>query len=57
MVHRDETDRVIAHALQFGVGNNVAGADRLDAGRAHAERGVGLDHRGRLVAARHEHEQ
>ena len=37
--------------------DDVAGTDQLDAGGVHAERGVGLDHRGGLIAGRHEHEQ
>ena len=54
---RDEADRGRAHGLQLGVLGDVARADQLDAGLAHAERAVGLDHRGGMVAGRHEDEE
>ena len=47
----------VAHRLQLGVLGDVARADQLDAGLAHAERAVGLDHRGRVVAGRDEDEE
>ena len=45
------------HGLQLGVLGDVARADQLDAGRAHAERAVGLDHRGGVIAGRDEDEE
>src|SRR5580692_5056852 len=57
VVHGDQADGGVAHALQLDVLNDIAGADQLDAGGGHAERAVGLhDSRG-VVAGRHEHEQ
>ena len=57
VVHRDEANRRGAHGLQFGVLRDVARADQLDAGLPHAERGVGLHHRGRVVAGGDEDEE
>ena len=57
VVHGDEADGRRAHGLQLGVLGNVARADQLDAGVAHAERGVGLDHRRGMVAGRNEDEE
>src|SRR5580692_2107460 len=57
VVHGDQADGGVAHALQLDVLDDVARADQLDAGGGHAERAVGLhDSRG-VVAGRHEHEQ
>src|SRR5215831_5180760 len=50
VVHGDEADRRRAHGLELRVLGDVAGADQLDAGVLHAERGVGLDDRGGVVA-------
>ena len=46
-----------AHGLQLDVLNDVAGADQLDAGVAHAERGIGLRPQRWLIAGRDKHEQ
>ena len=54
---RDHADRILAEALQLGVLGEVAGADQAHAGVAHAEVGVGLEHRRHVVAERHEHEE
>ena len=55
-MHGDEADRGVAHALQLDVLDDVARADQLDAGGRHAERAIGLDHRGGMITGRHEHE-
>src|SRR5215510_10079281 len=45
VVHGDEADRRRAHRLELRVLRDVTRADQPDAGLAHAERRVGLDHR------------
>src|SRR5215813_5759771 len=57
MVHRDQADRRRAHRLELRVLGDVARADQLDAGLAHAQRGVGLHDGGRVIAGRDEHEE
>src|SRR4029450_7096030 len=57
MMHRDETDGRGTHGLELGVLSDVAGTDQPDAGLAHAEGGVGLDHRRRVVAGGDEDEE
>ena len=51
---RDHADRDVAQALQLGVLSDVARADQAHAGLAHAEVGVGLEHRARVAAGGHE---
>ena len=57
VVHGDQADGGVAHALQLGVLGDVAGTDELDAGVAHAERAVGLHHRRGVIAGGHEDEE
>src|SRR5215813_3130467 len=57
VVHRDQADGRRAHRLQLRVLGDVAWADQLDAGLAHAQRGVGLHDGGRVIAGRDEHEE
>src|SRR5262249_34612180 len=57
VVHGDEAARRRAHRLELRVLRDVARADQPDAGVAHAERRVGLDDRGGVVAGRNEDEE